>query len=77
MRRVIPLVPIFANHAVGFAVVSYDGEVVFSLNGDHAAMADLDVLGEGLERSLDELREIVGLRPGKSPRPPGLAEARL
>ena len=28
MRRVIPLVPIFANHAVGFAVVSYDGEVV-------------------------------------------------
>jgi WS/DGAT/MGAT family acyltransferase len=76
MRRVIPLVPIFANHAVGFAVVSYDGEVVFSLNGDHTAMADLDVLGKGLERSLDELREIVGLRAAESPRPPDLAEAR-
>jgi diacylglycerol O-acyltransferase / wax synthase len=73
MRRVIPLVPIFANHAVGFAVVSYDGEVVFSLNGDHGAMADLDVLGEGLERSLDELREIVGLPAGESLRPPDLA----
>ena len=65
MRRVIPLVPIFADHAVGFAVVSYDGEVVFGLNGDHGAMADLDVLGEGLERSLDELREIVGLPPAR------------
>ena len=61
----------------GFAVVSYDGEVVFGLNGDHGAMADLDVLGEGLERSLDELREIVGLPAGESLRPPDLAEARL
>ena len=61
MRRVIPLVPIFADHAVGFAVVSYDGEVVFGLNGDHGAMADLHVLGKGLARSLDELRDIVGL----------------
>jgi diacylglycerol O-acyltransferase / wax synthase len=58
---VIPLVPIFANHAVGMAVASYDGEVVFGLNGDYSAMADLDVLGEGMERSLDELRELVGL----------------
>ena len=77
MRRVIPLVPIFANHAVGFAVVSYDGEVVFSLNGDHGAMADLDVLGEGLERSLDELRAIVGLPTGESLRPPDTVEAAL
>lgn len=61
MRRVIPLVPIFADHAVGFAVVSYDGEVVFGLNGDQGAMADLHVLAEGLARSLEELREIVGL----------------
>jgi WS/DGAT/MGAT family acyltransferase len=69
MRRVIPLVPIFANHAVGFAVVSYDGEVVICLNGDQGAMADLDVLGAGLERSLDELRDIVGLSPGTQPAP--------
>ena len=64
MTRVIPVVPIFANHAVGFAIASYDGEVVFGLIGDHGAMRDLDVLAEGLERSLDELREIVGLQPG-------------
>lgn len=69
LRRVIPLVPIFANHAVGFAVTSYDGEVVFSLNGDRGAMADLEVLREGLERSLDELRALVGLREAGSPAP--------
>jgi hypothetical protein len=70
MRRVIPLVPIFADHAVGFAVVSYDGEVVFGLNGDQGAMADLDVLREGLTRSLGELREIVGLPARDAPAPP-------
>jgi diacylglycerol O-acyltransferase / wax synthase len=76
MRRVIPLVPIFANHAVGFAVASYDGEVVIGLNGDHSAMEDLDVLGEGLERALDELREIVGLQRAES-LPAEPVEARL
>jgi WS/DGAT/MGAT family acyltransferase len=75
MRRVIPLVPIFANHAVGFAVVSYDGEVVICLNGDHGAMADLDVLGEGLERSLEELRELVGLPSGAAPPARGVTTA--
>jgi WS/DGAT/MGAT family acyltransferase len=76
MRRVIPLVPIFANHAVGFAVVSYDGEVVICLNGDHGAMADLEVLGAGLEKSLDELRQLAGLPAGAS-LPPQAVEARL
>ena len=61
LRRVIPLVPIFANHAVGFAVASYDGEIVFGLNGDHGAMPDIDVLAGGLAESLAELRAIVGI----------------
>jgi WS/DGAT/MGAT family acyltransferase len=69
LRRVIPLVPIFANHAVGFAVASYDGEVVFGLNGDERAMTDLDVLGDGLGQALDELRETVGLPAAGHPGP--------
>jgi len=69
-------VPIFADHAVGFAIASYDGEVVFGLIGDHGAMRDLDVLAEGLERSLDELREIVGLQKGApAPAPPRVTSA--
>jgi diacylglycerol O-acyltransferase / wax synthase len=61
MRRVIPMVPIFANHALGFAITSYDGELVFGLVGDHAAMPDIDVLAEGVERELYELEDIVGV----------------
>ena len=77
MRRIIPLVPIFANHAVGFAVASYDGEVVFGLNGDHGSMADLAVLAEGLDQALDELREIVGLPRSEAPRAASAVEATL
>jgi diacylglycerol O-acyltransferase len=61
LRRVIPLVPIFANHAVGLAVASYDGEIVFGLSGDHGAMPDIDMLAGGLAESLAELRAIVGI----------------
>jgi WS/DGAT/MGAT family acyltransferase len=55
MRRVVPLVPIFAGHAVGIAAASYDGELSFGLNGDRAAVPDLDVLRRGIADSLDEL----------------------
>jgi diacylglycerol O-acyltransferase len=55
MRRVVPLVPIFAGHAVGIAAASYDGELSFGLNGDRAAVPDLDVLRHGIADSLDEL----------------------
>ena len=61
LRRVIPIVPIFAMHALGLAVASYDGEIVFGLSGDHAAMPDIDVLAEGIERAFGELENIVGI----------------
>lgn len=55
MRRVVPLVPIFSGHAVGVAVVSYDGNVTFGLNADRATVGDLHVLQEGIEESLADL----------------------
>ncbi|HZO59919.1 MAG TPA: wax ester/triacylglycerol synthase family O-acyltransferase [Solirubrobacterales bacterium] len=75
LRRVIPLVPIFADHAVGLAVVSYDGEVVFGLNGDHGAMPDLSALTAGLEQSLAELQAFAGLPAGEFTRPPQVPSA--
>ncbi|MFN8160345.1 MAG: wax ester/triacylglycerol synthase family O-acyltransferase [Solirubrobacterales bacterium] len=60
LRRVIPMVPIFAYHAVGIAVASYDGEVVFGLSADRGTVSDLDVLAEGIEESLRELGELCG-----------------
>jgi len=55
MRRVIPLVPIFSGHAVGVAVVSYDGNVTFGINADRATVRDLGAMREGIEESLAEL----------------------
>lgn len=59
LRRIIPLVPIFAYHAVGIAVASYDGEVVFGVSGDRASVPDLDVLAVGIEESIAELLELA------------------
>jgi diacylglycerol O-acyltransferase len=60
LRHIFPLVPIFAYHAVGIAVASYDGEVVFGLNADRGAVPDLEVLARGIAASLAELRELAG-----------------
>jgi WS/DGAT/MGAT family acyltransferase len=59
LRRIIPLVPIFAYHAVGIAAASYDGELVFGLAADRDAVPDLEVLARGVERSLEELGELA------------------
>ena len=59
LRRVVPLVPIFAGHAVGVAVVSYDGQVTFGLNADRATVPDLDVLQQGIEESLADLGRLA------------------
>jgi diacylglycerol O-acyltransferase / wax synthase len=62
LRHIFPLVPIFAYHAVGIAVVSYDGEVVFGLNADREAVPDLAVLASGIADSLAELRTLSANR---------------
>jgi diacylglycerol O-acyltransferase len=54
--EVLPLVPLFAGHTIGIAVVSYTGQVVFGLNADRMAAPDVGVLAEGIERSFYELR---------------------
>jgi diacylglycerol O-acyltransferase / wax synthase len=58
LRRITPLVPLFADHAVGMAIVSYDGELVFGINADYAAMPDLDVLAAALR---DEFHQLLSL----------------
>jgi diacylglycerol O-acyltransferase / wax synthase len=54
MREVLPLVPVFAGHAIGIAAVSYDGGVCFGLNAD-GGVHDLDVLAFEIEAALAEL----------------------
>jgi diacylglycerol O-acyltransferase / wax synthase len=58
LQRILPLVPLFADHAVGMAIVSYDGELVLGINADRAATPDLDVLEPALR---DEFAALLSL----------------
>jgi hypothetical protein len=66
MTDIWPLVPLAADHAVGLAVLSYDGRVFFGLNADRDTMPDLDVLSRGVEDSFAELREAALAKAGQS-----------
>jgi diacylglycerol O-acyltransferase len=57
MTEAWPLVPLAADHAVGLAAASYDGNVFFMLNADRDSMPDLDLLSDGMGRALEELLE--------------------
>ncbi|MGZ6705779.1 MAG: wax ester/triacylglycerol synthase family O-acyltransferase [Solirubrobacteraceae bacterium] len=55
--EVLPLVPLFAGHTIGIAVVTYAGRMVFGLNADRMAAPDVAVLAEGIEQSFAELTD--------------------
>lgn len=59
LREILPLVPLFSDHTLGIAIVSYEGRLVFGVNADANAVRDLAVFVAALERSLGELRELA------------------
>jgi len=59
LREIVPLVPLAAEHAVGVAIFSYDGTVVFGINAAADAVPDLDVLRDGIAAEIDALRELA------------------
>lgn len=73
-RRLVDLYPIAflpENHALAIAIMSYDGDVNFGLLGDYDAMGDIEVVAEGIERSLGELKRLAKRRAaanGKAPK---------
>ena len=52
LEEVLPLVPLAADHAVGIAVVSYDGKVFFGLSGDARALPTWMCSAPGLRTRL-------------------------
>ena len=66
LERIAPLVPLAADHALGVAVLSYNGGVTFGLNADFDAVPDLDVLREGIRTELAELGELAAARRTES-----------
>ena len=65
--EVLPLVPLFAGHTIGIAVLTYAGQMVFGLNADRMAAPDVGVLAEGIKRSFSELRPPEAKRPRRRP----------
>jgi diacylglycerol O-acyltransferase / wax synthase len=54
-----PMVPLYGNNAVGFAVLSYDGKLHFGINADAERVPDLAVLADDVRTSFAELRRAV------------------
>jgi WS/DGAT/MGAT family acyltransferase len=52
MTACYPLVPLFANQALGVALFSYDGRLYWGFNADWDALPDLHDLVEAVEREL-------------------------
>jgi diacylglycerol O-acyltransferase / wax synthase len=72
LREDFPLVPLAAGHAVGIAIVSYNGGIVLGLSADRDSTPDLHVLAEGIEQGFTELRMLLpsqGSRPSLKPKP--------
>ena len=59
LREIHPLVPLAAEHAVGVAIVSYDGNVFFGVVADCDAVPDLDVMLNALGASIEELLAVA------------------
>ena len=55
LREIHPLVPLAAEHAVGVAVLSYDGTMFFGVVADPDAVPDLEVLLNAINASVQEL----------------------
>jgi diacylglycerol O-acyltransferase / wax synthase len=63
LREIHPIVPLAPEHAVGVAIVSYDGDVVFGINADRESMPDLEVLVAGMRQGLGDLLTAIHQLP--------------
>jgi diacylglycerol O-acyltransferase / wax synthase len=57
---IFPMVPLAANQALCFGIMSYNGGVDFGITADYDSMSDLDALTDDLEASIGELVEVAG-----------------
>lgn len=55
LREIRPLVPLAADHAVGVAIVSYDGNAFLGIVSDRDTVPDLPVMVDAVGRSVEDL----------------------
>jgi diacylglycerol O-acyltransferase len=61
--EVLPVVPLAAEHAIGIAIVSYDGSIAVGISADRDSTHDLDVLADGIEQGFAELCGLLQAEP--------------
>ncbi|MFZ0041250.1 MAG: wax ester/triacylglycerol synthase family O-acyltransferase [Solirubrobacteraceae bacterium] len=66
MLEAFPFVPLGGQVRIGIAIFSYDGNINFGVTGDRDSAPDIEILCEGIERSLDELRPDDGAASARS-----------
>ena len=66
LREILPLVPLAAEHAVGVAIVSYDGQVFYGINVAADAVPDLAVLRDAIADEIEALSRAAGARRAHS-----------
>jgi WS/DGAT/MGAT family acyltransferase len=63
-----PFVPVIGQVRISIAIFSYDGGLYFGVTGDYDSSNDIDILTDGVERSMRELLELVSpLPPPEAP----------
>ena len=68
LRELFPLAFLPKNHALAVAIMSYDGGIDYGLLGDYDALPDIDVIADGIDRSLRELLQAAArARPTGAP----------
>lgn len=63
-----PVLPLLPGHALAIGVTSYDGKVFYGVDADRDAVPDVDVLGQCITESLDELVEASSGSRARAPR---------
>ena len=67
LQDIFPLAFLPVFHALAVAIISYNGGLYYGLLADYDALPDLDVIVEGLDRSVGELLGAASARGGAAP----------
>jgi diacylglycerol O-acyltransferase len=59
VREIRPVLPLLADHTVGIAAHSYNGQVTFGIAADATSTPDIDVLARGIAEDLANLYAVV------------------
>jgi diacylglycerol O-acyltransferase len=66
LQDVFPVAFLPENHALAIAIMSYNGRINFGLLADYDSMEDVDLIAEGIERSLQELTDAARQREAEA-----------